>query len=169
MSTEQEPLTNQQASEALNSINSSKITIVESQRPPYLLAMIIGLSYGSIVFGYGMTEHENNWALAMWAGAIAFGLSTSFYYYTFRLLGIKLNILPRTANSVKFNIIIGIVLAICVISSREVRLLGLDFAPHLFAIISGLVMFITLRIYPNGEVIPKTTDGAEKESSDESN
>ena len=73
----QENITSQQANEALNSINQSKSAAAESQKPPILLAIIICLSYACIVFGYGMAEHENEWALAMWVGAIFFALSTS--------------------------------------------------------------------------------------------
>lgn len=164
---EQENITSQQASEALNSINQSKNTAAESQRPPILLAFIICLSYATIVFGYGMAEHENEWSLAIWVGAILFVLSTSFYYYSFRLIGIKVNIIPRSENAQKFNIIIGIVFALLVILAREVRLMGFEFAPHLFAIACGLVLFISLRKFPSGEILPKHTQGAETENSHE--
>ena len=158
---EQETITSQQASEALNSINQSKSAAAESQRPPILLATIICLSYASIVFGYGMAEHENNWALAIWVGAIFFVLSTSFYVYSFRLIGIKINIMPRSANSKKFNIVLSIVFALLVILSREVRLMGYELAPHLFAMACALVLFISLRRFPTGEVLPNHTQRAE--------
>ena len=164
---EQDTITSQQASEALNSINQCKNTAAESQRPPILLVAIMCLSYASIVFGYGMTEHENNWALAMWVGAIAFVLSTSFYYYTFRLIGIKVNLIPKSASSQKFNIVLGIVCALLVILSREIRLRGYEFAPHIFATACGLLLFIALRKFPTGEILPKQSQGAEMENSDE--
>jgi hypothetical protein len=164
---EQESITSQQASEALNSVNKSKSTVADSQKPPILLAFIIGLSYASIVFGYGMTEHENQWASAMWVGAILFILSTSFYYYSFSLMGIKVNIIPRTRNAQKFNIVLGLVLALLVIASREVRLLGFEFAPHLCAFACGFVLFIAIRKYPTGEMLPSHSQGEKKESSHE--
>jgi cation transport ATPase len=161
---EQENITSQQANEALNSVNQSKSSVAESQKPPFLLAFIVSLSYACIVFGYGMAEHENEWALAMWVGAILFFLSTSFYFYSFRLIGIKVNIIPKSANSLKFNIVLAIILAIMVIAARELRLIGYEFAPHLFAFACGLILFISLRKYPTGEMLPKPT-GAEPENS----
>ena len=54
-----------------------------------LLLSLISLSYSLVVFSWGMTEHENMWALGMYIGAASFGIFVAFYLYTFRLLGIK--------------------------------------------------------------------------------
>jgi len=146
-------ITNKEAAQALDSITSSKLDVVNSVRPPILLMFLSSFSYAAIVFGYGMTEHENLWALAMWGGAIGFALFTGLYIYTYRLLGIKISIIPKSSNSVKMNIIAGAIFAILVIASREVRLVGFAYAPHFFSSLCGFILFYLLKKYPTGEYV----------------
>ena len=52
-------------------------------------------------FSWGMTEHENMWALGMFIGAASFGIFVALYLYTFRLLGIKVSVLVQDKREVK--------------------------------------------------------------------
>jgi len=89
----------------------------------------------------------------MWGGALGFALFTGLYIYTYRLLGIKVSIIPKSASSVKMNIVAGVIFAIFLVASREIKLLGFAYAPHLFSILCGMTMFYLLKKYPTGEYI----------------
>ena len=161
MTIEKNTLSNKEAAEALNNINTSKSNIIETNRPPLLLMLFISISYSSIVFGYGMTEHENSWALAMWLGGFGFAISVALYLYTFRLLGVKPTIIPKSKSSVKMNIILGLIFAVLIVAGREVRLLGFEFAPHVAALLAGITFFITLKKYPTGEYVEEEKTDAQ--------
>lgn len=148
----------QEASDSLKQIANSQTNIVEHNRPPLLILLAISISYAFIVFGYGMTEHENLWALAMIIGGFGFAVSFGLYLYTYRLLGIKIHIIPKSNQSIKMNILLGLAFAALVIASREIRLLGFDYASYIASFAAGLLMFITLYKYPTGEYINKDTN-----------
>jgi len=160
MTSEKNTLSNEEAVEALNNINISKSNIVETNRPPLLIMLFISISYSSIVFGYGMTEHENSWALAMWLGGFSFAISVALYLYTFKLLGVKPTIIPKSKSSVKMNIVLGLIFAVLIVAGREVRLLGFEFAPHIAALLAGITFFITLKKYPTGEYVEEEKPNA---------
>jgi len=155
MTNEENTLSSKEATEALKNINATTSQVVKTNRPPILLSLLICISYSSIVFGYGMAEHGNNWALAMWLGFFFFAISVGLYLYTYRLLGVKPTIIPKTKNSVMMNLIIGVIFAVLIIAGREVRLAGFEFAPHLAALLAGVTFFITLQKYPTGEYVEK--------------
>lgn len=146
-------ISNQEAKQALDSIVNSKLNIIKSIRPPLLLIFLSSISYAAIIFGYGMTEHENTWALAMWGGGVGFALFSGLYLYTYRTLGIKVRLIPRSSSSIKMNLLLTAIFAILTISSREFRLLGFEYSPHLASILCGLIMFYSLKTYPTGEYI----------------
>jgi len=153
MSQDESTLSSQQANQVLNDIESTKHAIIDGSRPPILLMLSSSISFAAIVFGYGMTEHENSWALAMWLGGIGFALSISLYLYTYRLLGIKPVIIPKSSGSIKLNIISALIFSILVFSSREIRLMGFAYAPHIAASLSAIIFFIVQYKYPTGEYI----------------
>ena len=68
----------------------------------------MSLSYSLVVFSWGMTEHENMWALGMYIGAASFGIFVAFYIYTFRLLGIKVSVLPRGKKRIISELVLAL-------------------------------------------------------------
>lgn len=140
-----------EAAETLQSVRSAREDIMGGFRPPVLLALLLGASFGLVVFGWGMTEHENLWALAMYIGAAGVFLSAMLYQYTLRLLGMKINFFPRTMRAVKFQFSQIVVFGILVIASRQVRLAGFEFAPHIAAICAGILLAVLVYRYPTGE------------------
>ncbi len=153
MTNEQNTVSRKEASEALDSIVTNKHRLIETQRPPILLTLLASISYAAIIFGYGMTEHENLWALAMWLGGLGFAISVGLYYYTYRVLGVKLNIIPKSSTSIWLNLITGLVFAVLLIGGRELRLTGFEYAPHLAALLAGIILFTSLKKYPTGEYV----------------
>jgi len=160
MTNEENTLSSKQASEALSNINNSKSSIVKKNQPPLFIMLFMSISYSSIVLGYGMTEHENSWALAMVFGAVGFTISVALYLYTFRILGVKPTLIPKSKNSIKMNLILGLIFAVLVIAGREVRLMGFEFAPHLAALLAGITLFISLKKYPTGEYVEEEKPNA---------
>ncbi|MDQ7048150.1 MAG: hypothetical protein Q9M92_00875 [Enterobacterales bacterium] len=167
MSEPQQNISQHEASDALKSVNSSQQDVIINNQAPIIINLLAGSGYASIVFGYGMTEHGNLWALAMWVGAVVFILSISFLFYTYRLMGIKPTILPRSSATLKLQMITGILFALLVVGSREFRLMGFQYAPHLFSVTCGLLIFIISRKYPTGEFVSKMTLSSPKASSHE--
>lgn len=101
----------------------------------------------------GMTEHENNWALAIWVGALSFVLSTALYIYSYRLQGIKVSIFPRSSESEKINVYTGLIFAGLSFGSRFLRTdLGIDIAPHVCSLAATIGFFWLQRKFPTGEV-----------------
>ena len=154
MNTEKETLSKEQASAILESVDSTKRDAVKSFRIPLILITLISLSCSLVVFSWGMTEHDNLWALGMYIGSASFGLFVAFYLYTFRLLGIKINILPRSKERIKSDLVLLLIFAVILIFGRQFRVYeGFEYAPHIAALISGGYMAYLLYKYPTGEYL----------------
>ena len=153
MNNEKETISKEEAAATLKSVDLTKHDAIKSFRIPLLLITLISLSYSLVVFSWGMTEHENMWALGMYIGAASFGIFVALYLYTFRLLGIKLSFLARTKERVRFELVQVVIFSVIVIASRQVRLLGFEFAPHIAALIAGGYLAYLLYKYPTGEYI----------------
>lgn len=145
--------TSTQAKNALDAVRQSQRSLLADSIPSVFIRLPISLSFAAIFFGYGMTEHENLWALAMWIGAIGFVVFTALYVYSYRLQGIKIRLLPRSGGSEKLNISLGIVFCALAFGSRLLRTeLGFDFAPYLCSFAAGALYFWLLAKFPTGEV-----------------
>ena len=153
MNDEKQTISKEEAAETLKSVDSTKRDAIQSFRIPLLLITLISLSYSLVVFSWGMTEHENMWALGMYIGAASFGIFVAFYLYTFHLLGIKVSILARTKERIKSELILMVIFGVILIAGRQVRLLGFEFAPHIAALIAGGYMAYLLYKYPTGEYL----------------
>ena len=158
-------ISNQEAGKALDSIVNSQVDLIKSQRPPTLLIFLSSVSYALVVLGYGMTEHGNLWALFMWIGGGFFALFFGLYIYTYRIMGIKVSIIPKSTGSLKMNLLFGILFAILVIASRELRLLGFEFSPHISSVLAGILIFIGLKKHPTGEYIASPSPQEKEDAS----
>ena len=153
MNNEKHTISKEEAAATLKSVDATKRDAIQSFRIPLLLITLISLSYSLVVFSWGMTEHENMWALGMYIGAASFGIFVAFYLYTFRLLGIKVSVLARTKERIKSELLLFVIFGIILIAGRQVRLLGFEYAPHIAALISGGYMAYLLYKYPTGEYL----------------
>ena len=153
MNNEKQTISKEEAAATLKSVDATKRDAIQSFRIPLLLITLISLSYSLVVFSWGMTEHENMWALGMYIGAASFGIFVGFYLYTFRLLGIKVSVLARTKERIKSELLLLVIFGIILIAGRQVRLLGFEYAPHIAALISGGYMAYLLYKYPTGEYL----------------
>ena len=153
MNNEKETISKEEAAAILKSVDSTKRDANKSFRIPLLLIAGISNSYSLIVFSWGMTEHENMWALGMYIGAASFGIFVALYLYTFHLLGIKVSILARTKERIVSEIVLAIIFGVILVAGRQVRLLGFEFAPHIAALIAGGYMAYLLYKYPTGEYL----------------
>ena len=153
MNNEKQTISKEEAAATLKSVDATKRDAIQSFRIPLLLITLISLSYSLDVFSWGMTEHENMWALGMYIGAASFGIFVAFYLYTFRLLGIKVSVLARTKERIKSELLLLVIFGIILIAGRQVRLLGFEYAPHIAALISGGYMAYLLYKYPTGEYL----------------
>lgn len=153
MDNEKETISKEEAAATLRSVDFTKRDAIKAFRMPLLLTTLISLSYALIVFGWGMTEHDNMWALGMYLGGAGLLIFTALYVYTFRLLGIKLDFLARTKERVRFGLIQVVIFTVIFVAGRQFRLLGLEFAPHIAALIAGGYLAYLLYRYPTGEYI----------------
>ena len=153
MNNEKQTISKEEAAATLKSVDATKRDAIQSFRIPLLLITLISLSYSLVVFSWGMTEHENMWALGMYIGAASFGIFVAFYLYTFRLLGIKVSVLARTKERIKSELLLLVIFGIILIAGRQVRLLGFEYAPHIAALISGGYMAYLLYKNPTGEYL----------------
>jgi hypothetical protein len=155
MNNEKQTISKEEAAATLKSVDATKRDAIQSFRIPLLLITLISLSYSLVVFSWGMTEHENMWALGMYIGAASFGIFVAFYLYTFRLLGIKVSILARTKERIKSELVItGYICGYSHFAGRQFRVYeGFEYAPHIAALISGGYMAYLLYKYPTGEYL----------------
>ena len=151
MNNEKKTINKEEAAATLKSVASFKRDATKSFRMPLLLIMLMSLSYSLVVFSWGMTEHENMWALGMYIGAASFGIFVAFYIYTFRLLGIKVSVLPRGKKRIISELVLAVIFGVIIIAGREFRLLGFEFSPHIAALIAGGLLAYLLYKYPTGE------------------
>lgn len=151
--------TRSQAQDALKSIQDAQQSLIQESRPSVWIRLIIASSLGSIIFGYGMTEHDNTWALAIWGGAIAFVLSSILYVYIYRVQGIKLSFLPKSSESEKLNVYVAFIFAFLASGSRLLRTeFDWSYSPHLCALLSAALFFWIQSRYPTGEIVNKEQD-----------
>ena len=69
-------------------------------------------------------------------------------------MGIKINILPRSKERIKSELILLLIFAVIFIFGRQFRVYeGLEYAPHIAALISGGYMAYLLYKYPTGEYL----------------
>ena len=155
MDNEQETITKEEAAATLRSVESTKRDAKNLYRQPLLLIIVSGLSYALIVFSWGMTEHENLWALGMYIGGCGFFLSMALSVYTSRVLGIKLRHLPKTKDGIIFFLVHMGIFALLVSGGRLVRLAGFEFGPHIAALISGILVGYLLYEHPSVEYVAK--------------
>lgn len=142
-----------QAKAALDAVRDSQQSLLADYTPSVFIRLPIALSLSAILFGYGMTEHENQWALAMWVGAIGFVIFTALYVYSYRLQGIRIRFLPRSGSSGTLNIAVGLVFVLLAFGSRLLRTeLGFELSPHICALAAGVLFFWLQARYPTGEV-----------------
>jgi len=153
MNNEKQMISKEEAAAILKLVDSTKRDANKSFRIPLLLITLISLSYSLIVFSWGMTEHENMWALGMYIGAASFGIFVTLSLYTFRLLGIKVSVLARTKERIVSEIVLAIIFGVILVAGRQVRLLGFEFAPHIAALIAGGYLAYLLYKYPTGEYL----------------
>ena len=154
MNNKKETISKEEAAKTLQSVNLTKSDAIKAFRIPLLLIILISCSYSLVVFGWGMTEHDNLWALGIYIGSASFGLFVAFYLYTFRLLGIKINILPRSKERIKSELVLLLIFAVILIFGRQFRVYeGFEYAPHIAALISGGYMAYLLYKYPTGEYL----------------
>ncbi len=153
MNQDKQGISKEEAAAILKSVDLTKRDAIKSFRIPLFLIALISLSWSLVVFSWGMTEHENMWALGMYVGAASFGIFVALYLYTFRLMGIKVSIVARTKERIKNEFLLLFIFAVIVIAGREVRLLGFEFAPHVAALIAGSYMAYLLYKYPTGEYL----------------
>ena len=152
MNNEKETISKEEAAATLKSVDSTKRDAIQSFRIPLLLITLISLSYSLVVFSWGMTEHDNLWALGMYIGSASCAICVAFYSYTFRLLGIKVNILPRSKEWIKSGLVLLLIFAVILILGRQFRVYqGLEFAPHIAALVVGSLVGYLLYKYPSGE------------------
>jgi len=160
MNNEKETINKEEAAATLKSLASFKRDATKSFRMPLLLIMLISLSYSLIIFSWGMTEHENMWALGTFIGSAAFFIFVALYIYTFRLLGIKLSFFPKGKKRIINELVLAVIFGVILIAGREFRLLGFEFSPHIAALIAGGLLAYLLYKYPTGEymVMEKKND-----------
>ena len=151
MNNEKEIISKEEAAATLESLDLTKRDAIKSFRVPLLLIILTSLSYSLIVFSWGMTEHENMWALGMYIGAASFGIFIALYLYTFRLLGIKVSVFPKGKKRIINELILAVIFGVIIIAGREFRLLGFEFSPHIAALIAGGLLAYLLYKYPTGE------------------
>jgi hypothetical protein len=151
MNNEKQTISKEEAVAILKSVDSTKRDAIKAFRIPLLLIILISFSCSLVVFSWGMTEHDNMWALGMYIGSASFGIFVAFYLYTFRLLGIKVNILPRSKERIKSELVFLLIFSVILILGRQFRLIGFEYAPHIAALIAGGYMAYLLYKYPTGE------------------
>ena len=154
MNNEKETISKEEAAAILKSVDSTKHDAVKSFRMPLILITLISLSCSLIVFSWGMTEHDNMWALGMYIGAATIGICIALAIYTHRLLGIKVSVLVRTKERLKSALVLLLTFAVILIFGRQFRVYeGFEYAPHIAALISGGYMAYLLYKYPTGEYL----------------
>ena len=152
MNNEKETISKEEAAAILKSVDSTKHDAVKSFRMPLILITLISLSCSLIVFSWGMTEHDNMWALGMYIGAATIGICIALAIYTHRLLGIKVSVLVRTKERLKSALVLLLIFAVILIFGRQFRVYeGFEYAPHIAALIAGSLVGYLLYKYPTGE------------------
>ncbi len=150
-------VTQSEAEQSLASLSRTQAALINDYRPSVAISIAMSVCYGIAILGFALTEHENDWALAIWGGILGFAMSTALYIYSYRLKGINVGIFPRSNSSVMVNVYAGIGFALLTFASRFLReSFALDAAAYVCAIIAASLFFWLNRKYPTGE---KTVDG----------
>ncbi|MBB6521331.1 hypothetical protein [Pseudoteredinibacter isoporae] len=142
----------QAAKAALKDIESSQQNLQKAMRLPVWLSVFSSLSYGLIVFSWGMTEHENLWALGLYIGLGLFLASAALAMYSSKLMGLKANLIPKNKSGLLFYLVSVVAFGLLVLGGRTLRLEGFASAPHIAAFLSAALMFYFQYWHPAGEM-----------------
>lgn len=142
----------QAAKAALKDIESSQQNLQKAMRLPVWLSLFSSLSYGLIVFSWGMTEHENLWALGMYIGLALFLGAAVLAIYSSKLMGLKANLIPKNQSALLFYLVSAGAFGLLILGGRMLRLEGFSTAPHIAAFLSAALMFYFQYWHPAGEM-----------------
>jgi hypothetical protein len=120
-----------------------------------------------MTFSWASTRHENLWMLGLIISAIVFLLSTVFYYYSFRLLGVKPKLAPKSKSEFKFHLLFALIFGLVFASSRVLSTNDFEWAAYLGGFINTLVLAYSLHNYSTGGF--STADSSKSDSATNDN
>lgn len=145
----------EQAQAALDAVKKINTDAVETQRAPLWLMTLLSAAYGMISFSYSSLGHDNLWILGLIGSTTVFMLLVMLLLYSYRLLGIKIKMLPTTSASKRFNVIQAVFFAAVFAGARELTIIGFDWAAYAGGAISAIGLFFLMYRYPTGEPTEK--------------
>ncbi|MDC0603082.1 hypothetical protein OAP14_08655 [Aliiglaciecola sp.] len=136
-----------EARAALESIAKTDKQTNETIRPPLWLTTVISGFYAMMTFSWASTRHENLWMLGLIISTAGFLLSILFYFYTSRLLGLRLSLVPKNKPEFWFHFLSAILFALGITLSREFSVRGFEIAAYIGASTNGLLLAFLLHKY----------------------
>lgn len=137
-----------EAQASLDSISIIEQSTNTMLRPPLWLNFVISVCYGLITLGIGGYRESELEILVIIASVLGFLVAVGFYFYTNRLLGLKLNLLPKNKSEVKFHILTAMFFAVVIILSDILFRNSFWWGPIIGGIINAIALGITLHKYP---------------------
>jgi hypothetical protein len=148
-------ITSEQAQASLDAVKKINTDAVKTQRPPVWLMTLLSAAYGMISFSYSSLGHDNLWMLGLIGSTTVFILLVLLLLYSYRLMGIKLKMLPTTSTSKRFNVLQAVFFAVVFGGSRALTALGFDWVAYVGGVISATGLFFLMYRYPTGEPAEK--------------
>ena len=150
-----ETVSREEARELLKELAIIKRGAVDSVSPPWWLNLLLSTSYGMIFVSYASMRHENVWALGLIASVSLLFLIARFIYYSYRLMGIKIRLMPETRSGQWLNIGHGALAAVGIVAGRELHVNGYEWITYMMAFSLACFNAYLIHVYPTGDIVER--------------
>lgn len=148
-------MSKEEAQKSLEALRGYQQSAQQAVKTFWWHSLFSAIFYGLAVYSFSATRHENNWALGIIVGVIGFILVNAFAYYCYRLMGVRLRMMPRDRRSNYFLLAVGVFFGVLFHLTRWSSQAGMDWAAILITVFSSILMFYLMNKFPTGELPPK--------------
>ncbi|TQV87237.1 hypothetical protein [Aliikangiella coralliicola] len=144
-----------EARAALESLEDTHRKAILFFRPPLWLNLLAASMFGMLTMSYALMSHDNNWVLGLDLSLAGFLLSVAFMFYSYRLLGIKMKIVPASLSGKIFQAVQAVIYSAIIFGARELYLDGMAWTPYVAAVLNAGTFGYLIHHYPTGELVSK--------------
>ncbi len=147
----------EEAQATLDSLTIIKRGAVAALRPPLWFIVIVALLYGLLTYSYASMRHENLWTLGVIIAVGGIFAMTLFLLYSYRLLGVKMGLVPASRRGKLFVFAQGLFITALLVITREMSTAGMAWAAWVGAVVASLSFGLMMYLFPTGELTERGT------------
>ena len=151
MTTDNNQISANEAKASLDSLHKLNVDNIASLRPPIWYILTSAALIGLLTYSFASMRHENQWTLGLIFSLGAIILLSIFLVYSYRLLGIKLKLIPSSRAGKIFSFAQAIFFVITLTVAREFSTSGVLWASNCIVILNAITFAYIAYKHPTGE------------------